>query len=59
MSKIKLLCFFKNRDQDGEFAIGNNPWRIPPIEVIAQGWDAVEEYHNERRLERIKSATKR
>ena len=59
MSKIKFLYFFKNRDQDGEFSIVNNPWTIPPIEVIAQGWDAVEEFHNERRSERIKSATKR
>ena len=59
MSKIKLLCFFKNRYQDRVFVIGSNLWSIPPIDVMEQGWDAVEEYHNERRLERIKSATKR
>ena len=39
--------------------LGNNPWIIPPFDIVQQGWDGVENYFNEKSREKIKSATKK
>ena len=40
--------------------ISENPWIIPPVDVVEQGWEAVENYCRENPpIVNIKSATKR